>query len=61
MMEIPAELSCGLCPFHSDDCMCIYEGEDFRGDGVLVYDRLPACLSAYPKGAVITITAKEVK
>ena len=65
MMEIPAGLDCDggpdhdECPFHSDDCMCVYSGEEFHGDGVLVYERLPECRAAYPYGGTVTITAKE--
>lgn len=66
MMEIPAVFDCDggpdsdECPFHSDDCMCVYDGKEFCGDRVLVYDRLPECRTAFPHGAVVSIIKKEV-
>jgi len=71
MIEIPAgkecdgtfgsgrELQYWTCPFYQDidggGIWCAAFEKDMYGG------RVPACLSAYPNGAVITITAKEVK
>ena len=68
MMEIPARRDCDgtcgkgrdvqywACPFFSDD-----DGtESCAVFGVNMYGiKCPACLSAYPNGATVTITAKE--
>jgi hypothetical protein len=62
-MEIPAGRECdenpeNVCPFFQDidgsGLFCaVFEA------GMLGW-KCPACLTAYPNGAVITITAKEV-
>jgi len=76
MMEIPAEKEChGCCYLHLDmdygfwDCnypLKKYEGGRVDWDLEHPFDdevplRGPACLSAYPNGATVTITAKEGK
>ena len=71
MMRIPAGKECygdngkcafflECCPF--DDCPeepirlpPTWDGEDFY------WERSPECRAAYPNGAVVTITAKEVE
>jgi len=64
MMEIPAGKDCRECPFLHwssvvDEYECTNECDgvdmDYPDHGL----RSAACLSAYPNGAVITITARE--
>jgi hypothetical protein len=61
MMEIPIGKGCFdgrtdeiCCPFYEPDGFC--QRFDVFTDSSK--KRLPACLAAYPNGAVITITAK---
>lgn len=76
-MEIPAGKGCGACPFCAVDseydptCLAFedptVDKATYDAHFILHYttgadiDRCPACLAAYPNGAVITITAKEGK
>ena len=68
---------CLLCQYNDDDCLSRCNHPKFSPHEVLEDEvhgkirgidedswrplRCPACLSAYPNGAVVTITAREVK
>jgi len=66
MMEIPAGIDCMRCPFLHwsnviDEYVCDNMengvGSEYPDHGL----RSSACLAAYPNGATVTITPKEVK
>jgi hypothetical protein len=66
MMEIPAgkycnqgyEPNCPLTPCPFDDYRACGVPDVYKGVDIVSF-RSSACLTAYPNGAVITITAKE--